>query len=713
MRNLLKTTVVVFSLAIAFCSHAFTPPTDTLNGLTFEIQGIDKEEAVTQPLNFKVKLTNKSPSNTLGQVKVWLNDDWNVDGPGQQELSVPAGKSRTLAFSASAGPRILKALYPVHATFTTACGSISLHPIAIFEAQTEQTKKAVKFATIELKTGILRLDGNTPRKVSVEYKGSVNFLGVNFKGTDPQSKAIMGTETATRNNKARHTITIHPPYNGGTGAIWSDYSLQLPEKKQTKLFFHTSIRDSSPKEGSGSDGVEFKVMAVDSTGKTKELFSRFSAAKGWEKAEVDLKEYAGKSITLRLWSGPGPHKNTFCDGGYWGDPVIKCGKFNTSLPTPAQWSSRELTAEASAKKALIFGADKAHGRFLLNVRGETFGVSVIPGPQGLTDAVFAFTDGKETLLYKGFEIDIDHAPVGAVDMGIPVTDVKYRYFLGKLQIIHTVSTQSGTINARAVISVDEGALRIAWDMPDTDRSERGTPRYTRLAIGACETNLKRVYAGFGNVIEYPDSFTMHANGFGVSTRHVGADYDNGLSLLQASTVFPDQAVYDKASGRFSLETPHDTGFLFVPSAKGAFAAARAYRDVCGFKRSPGWKRTAGRMCLDQWGGYYADATEGLTNAGKYGLNDSIFVKHVWQRWGYDYRLPEIYPPLGNNDDFMAMRQAAKDAGIIFAPHDNYIDFYPDAAGYSYDHIVFNEDGTPKKAWYNNLKSRKNVTMPAV
>ena len=106
------------------------------------------------------------------------------------------------------------------------------------------------------------------------------------------------------------------------------------------------------------------------------------------------------------------------------------------------------------------------------------------------------------------------------------------------------------------------------------------------------------------------------------------------------------------------------------------------------------------MCLDQWGGDYAEAAKGLKLAGKYGLNDSIFVKHVWQRWGYDYRLPEIFPPRDSMDDFMAMRKAAKDAGIIFAPHDNYIDFYPDAADYSYDHIIFNEDGTPQKAWFN-------------
>ncbi|MHC4072500.1 MAG: hypothetical protein ACYSUD_14670, partial [Planctomycetota bacterium] len=38
--------------------------------------------------------------------------------------------------------------------------------------------------------------------------------------------------------------------------------------------------------------------------------------------------------------------------------------------------------------------------------------------------------------------------------------------------------------------------------------------------------------------------------------------------------------------------------------------------------------------------------------------------------------------------------------IPWGLHDNYIDFYPDAADYSYDHICFTEQGEPVKAWIN-------------
>ncbi|MBN1421141.1 MAG: hypothetical protein JXP34_20380, partial [Planctomycetes bacterium] len=39
-------------------------------------------------------------------------------------------------------------------------------------------------------------------------------------------------------------------------------------------------------------------------------------------------------------------------------------------------------------------------------------------------------------------------------------------------------------------------------------------------------------------------------------------------------------------------------------------------------------------------------------------------------------------------------------GILFAPHDNYIDLYPDADGFTYDRICFREDGRPVRAWLN-------------
>jgi len=364
-------------------------------------------------------------------------------------------------------------------------------------------------------------------------------------------------------------------------------------------------------------------------------------------------------------------------------------------PMEEEWKKLEKVAEASAKQALSGGMDAARARFHLSARGETWGAAWALGKMGALDGVLAFTDGTRTLTYRGFVCDVDEDTVGNVG------SAEVRVVSGDaVEIVHTAEREGRSMPLRLRIWAEKGALRMRWDMPDVVRDRRGHPRYTRLGLGECSTPVWRAYAGFGNVIENPKRFTLNAGGFNLSTRHIGGDYANGLSLLQATDLFPDRLECDSAKNRYSLEVHHDTTFTFVLSTRGAFAAARAFRDVCGYRRSPAWREAAVRMCIDQWSGDYAEAARDLEAAGKYGLNESFFVKHVWQRWGYDYRLPDICPPSGDNADFQAMRAAAKKAGLLFCPHDNYIDFYPDATGYSYDHIVFKRNGTPMQAWYN-------------
>ena len=44
-------------------------------------------------------------------------------------------------------------------------------------------------------------------------------------------------------------------------------------------------------------------------------------------------------------------------------------------------------------------------------------------------------------------------------------------------------------------------------------------------------------------------------------------------------------------------------------------------------------------------------------------------------------------------------------GVLFAPHDNYIDLYPDAEGFSYENVAFQSNGQPHRAWYHANEMR--------
>lgn len=327
-------------------------------------------------------------------------------------------------------------------------------------------------------------------------------------------------------------------------------------------------------------------------------------------------------------------------------------------------------ALAAARAACVSGSDPAAGRWRLDTGDVVYGAGVAYGAHGLVDGALAFTDGEKSVVFNGFSAQTE------TDDG------------------------SSAPEAKASIREEKGTLRISWSIPGVSRNAAGYPRIVDIAVGRATERVHRVFMGFGNVVEGPKKFKLNVGGFNLSTRHVGADYANGLSVVQAVDVVPDSVMCDGEHNLFSLHAHHDATFTFVPSSKGPFEAARRFRAVSGYRTSPGHAALGSRMCLDQWGGDYAQAAEEIAMAAKYGLNDSIFVKHVWQRWGYDYRLPEICPPAGDVAAFGAMRKACREAGILFCPHDNYTDIYPDCDGFSYNLVAFNLDGTPQLAWFN-------------
>jgi hypothetical protein len=114
-------------------------------------------------------------------------------------------------------------------------------------------------------------------------------------------------------------------------------------------------------------------------------------------------------------------------------------------------------------------------------------------------------------------------------------------------------------------------------------------------------------------------------------------------------------------------------------------------------------KIAGKFSIDLWRGRYADAAAALHRAFRYGLTDSVVIWHRWQRWGYDYRLPDIYPPSpewGTLEEFVQLVGVCKAHGVLFAPHDNYIDIYPDSEGFSYNAMAFTAARKPQEAFFN-------------
>jgi hypothetical protein len=219
----------------------------------------------------------------------------------------------------------------------------------------------------------------------------------------------------------------------------------------------------------------------------------------------------------------------------------------------------------------------------------------------------------------------------------------------------------------------------------------------------------------------PRAFRLGFDGHNLATSFVGFDFANGMSLVQNSDAIPDRLEVVPEKRIYTLVTPHAQTLAFFP-ARNVFAAVKRIREQDSRRPSKGVANLAGRFTFDLWSGRYGDSARDLERAAGYGLKDALVVWHSWQRWGYDYRLPDVYPPnpqFGSVEEFRQLAAACKRNGTLFAPHDNYIDFYPDFEGFTYDSIVFRQNGTPFRAWFNygreaqSYRARPDRLLPYV
>ncbi len=562
----------------------------------------------------------------------------------------------------------------------------------------EQTKADASVALPVLRVqraGATPLDRIGTAQVHVRQGEQVTALPLGWRGSDALTGAAFAPGAASR-PESKSAIIIHPPYRGGAGTMWADMRLALPDITPIALEFSTAIRDNTDKEPP-SDGVQWKVLVAGESGEYAELFDRFSAARVWEPARVDLSAYAGQTITLRLWSGPGPEGNTTCDSGYWGEPTLVVG--DKPEPEDPDRSVQQREQAIGRAQAALRG-EEGQFQWLLENEAGRFGIGWAAGPYAFAQGKIAVATADEAVVFESFLMSIDGEDVSDWRSGARVIGGEAKWTPdGKMTTISDLAVvDDERVTVEASMFVEDGAFKIRFAMPAQERDKRGSPRFTLLGVGPAGVKAKRVYAGFGNVIQEPGRFTLGQGGFTLSTRHIGVDYENGLSIVQAADVFPYRFEVDPEEKLYSLQTGHDATLMLIPSEKGAFAAARVYREAAGFRPASGVEKLKGRMCIDWWGGHHIAGD--IRRAGAYGLHDSVFVKHAWQRWGYDYRLPDIYPPSCDPEVWDAWIGACKDAGMLCAVHDNYIDFYPDASDFGYKHILFNADGTPQRAWYN-------------
>jgi hypothetical protein len=672
-RRVLVVSLILFAATLA----AFDPPTDTAGPLTVRMQapamgayGAGGFAELTQPnvpVSLPVMLQNSADVPLTGTLRVAVIDHWRVEPAGPVPFTVgPRGRARrefTLSFAAGTE----NAHYPVHAyaEFDYQGRKLTAHPLLILQTKIPNLPRPrlpAEWKPVPVPAGgTLGLWRSPVRRESAEISNTGAEAGLAGRETyEAGSLAQYGAlaRKGERREGIGMTLGHRPPSLRETvEAVAVEYPLRLPQAAPLRLDF------------AFSGTATFKVTA-DAT----VVFERAASGAAWQPVSVDLAPYAGSDVRLRL------EARGAAGEALWAEPTIVAG---TPPPAPA------FPPAGPAARTL----------------GQAGGCEVLlwPGSRGVLDAPVGFRCGPRQLYFRGFRVRVAGDSLEDWRASTELVETRTEQAGDHQRVRHRFRNWAGSFDLLVELWVEREGLRARFWLENAPPARPWFQvRLEAVSAGAWSEKVRRVYAGPGNVIQQPEAFRLGFDGHNLSTSFVGFDFANGVALVQNSEGIPDALEVDPDTGVASLVTPHPQILEFFPAAS-VWEGVKQVRDEDARHPSNGVRKLAGRFTFDLWSGRYQESALAIEQALGYGLKDSLVVWHSWQRWGYDYRLPDLYPPnpqFGTFDEFKQLVEVCRRHGVLFAPHDNYIDFYPDAEGFSYASIAYRPNGQPQRAWFN-------------
>lgn len=729
--------VAIFALAVSSSAFAFTCHRATSGPLTFEISKIPALTVEGQIYKAPLIIENASDApvcvrleySTIDSVYLY-SEAGNIVPPGKSILREdivvePNGRFESaISFAVQGAYR--DAHYPIRAKFTFNLDgkpeTVELVPVFATKL-TEFLPKEMRMLDFGGRDFLKLVESSDYAAYWRRDGGKHSPLTTGWSGLEEESKASFNLCSMTRGGVQRSAWSVHPPYAGGPGVVGVRYAVALPRVKSLELRFFRAMRDVFPPEPP-TDGVVYRVyvepisladefaslskFAQNPPSPSTLVFEELGAQTSWLEATVDLSKFAGQKVLLTFETDPGAKRDTTCDGSFWGDVALIA---NPSNQTVMSETERKRLQEINAKSFAAFLKQNAQNLPSAGVPISVDGVAsqgfefgdgqfavVTPGKHGVCDGFVTIGSAAKNVRidgvrarYQGVNVGFER-PLASVDVSSRFVDAKNsadeaRRFL---------DANAGKNVLCCFVSRSTGGLAFRWVASNRNEIER-------LDFGPFSQKAPRVYFGHGYCVVEPKAFEFSGDGFACSTSHVAFEFADGLALLQATTAPVDRLVVDPERRIYTIATRPDSTLTLRSSELGAFACAREYAPGFDKVAAPLVPKKAGRFVYDYWGGGYRDVLDRVKTFVDYGLTDSLLIQHVWQRYGYDVRLPDIWPPRseqGTLDDLKETQAFCDKHGIPFGLHDNYIDFYPDADGFNYNDIIMNPDGQPQKAWYN-------------
>jgi hypothetical protein len=630
-------------------------------------------------------LINSGSVAMQGTLHVSVIDEWRAEPSGPILFEVAPKSWRRIEFQIKFGRGTLNAEYPVHAfvEFDYEGHHLTADPVLLLQPKLNNPPRAV-VPVAWTPQAIPQNRAFALWRLPVHHQhfmsGEVFPFGVWPELTSTDAEPVEFGVRARRGAE-KETLTVHlgalPPSNRHDVQVAEvEYPLSLPMVQPLKLELSVAVADSL-----AATGVNFRVRALPFEAPTPDggrvLWERNVHALQWERADVDLGQFAGQKVRLQLETEG--HAN---GEAFWAEPSVVAG-------TPPQ--------EA------VFPPNASQKYRVLGIAGG-YEVRIWPGRRGVLDTVVGFVQDQKQLFFRGFGVQVLGDALQERSTVTELLESREEPAQGRYRVRHRFRNWGGSFDLLTEMWVDRGGFMARFWLENTPTARPWfNIHLEEVTTGPWSERATRIYAGQGNVIQDPKAFRIAYDAYAVGTSYAGFDFANGISLLQGADITPNALQVDPEARIYTENTALAPTITFLP-APTVWKAARLWRDRNGLRAAPGVPKLAGRFAFDLWDGRYIDTAATLERAFRYGLTDSVVVFHNWQHWGYDYRLPDIFPPnpdLGTFDEFLALVEVCRKHGVLFAPHDNYSDLYPQAEGFSYEHLVsFEAQGQPRSEWWN-------------
>lgn len=501
----------------------------------------------------------------------------------------------------------------------------------------------------------------------------------------------------------RDALLLHSPWRVPPGRTWVEYPLALPTTTPIRLAF--GIAMGPGRVGPDlSDGVTFSC-ALTAAGVETELMRQHHAKAEWRDFSFDLSAHAGQTVTLRLQVEPGPNNNSSFDYSYFGDARITAGDRRTDpAETVRQLTGRQAYQATARASRVALSNSPRHGVVPSNLLPFTNTIEPAGGgwrfiyQGGDVRIVYTYQPRSGTLDDFTAQLD-DREPFqpalgGGATLAAPVGGTSAPVPLRGGRLLESARTADG--------------VRVLWEYQPAGRVVRlaWTFRILGKALVTAVTAEDPVVGEFslGRVGPVP------------LRRDLTVPYfDGGLSYLPVQQGFVcrmlDWTVSNASQCPRGVATydPKTDGTRNLLAETGYFAVSPDLGEVLPnipFAPSPFLATLAPRVMLDVWGhhqGSFAGDAAKLRELKDHGVDHLAIIQHVWQRYGYDVKLPDHMPAdprFGGDEGMRLYGRTANDCGYLWSLHENYIDLYPDAPSYDPAARVLRADGSPSPAWFN-------------